>query len=242
MTNNTKIIYQRILLKLSGEALQGEEGFGIDNKLLKIIALEIKELIKLGIEVGIVIGGGNLFRGSKLAKSGISHVVGDYMGMLATIMNGLAICDTLNHISVNTKLMSAIPLNGICNIFNLKKAISLLQHKNVIIFSGGIGNPFFTTDSAACLRGLEIKADIILKATKVNGVYSSDPNKNNKAFMYKKLSYKEVLKHKLKIMDLTAFTLAQDHNLPILIFNIKKPNALRDIIFGKNIGTLITHN
>ena len=188
-----KPIYQRILLKLSGEALQGEEGFGIDPSILDRMALEIKELIGMGVEVGVVIGGGNLFRGAKLAKAGMNRVVGDHMGMLATVMNGLAMRDALHRADVNAKLMSAFQLNGICDTYNWSEAIKMLREKRVVIFSAGTGSPFFTTDSAACLRGIEIEADVVLKATKVDGVYDSDPAKNPNAKLHNSLSYADVI-------------------------------------------------
>ena len=177
-------IYKRILLKLSGEALQGDDGFGIDPSILDRMALEIKELIDMGVEVGVVLGGGNLFRGAKLAKAGMNRVVGDHMGMLATVMNGLAMRDSLFRADVNAKLMSAFQLNGICDTYNWSEAIKMLREKRVVIFSGGTGSPFFTTDSAACLRGIEIEADVVLKATKVDGVYDCDPAKNPNAMLY----------------------------------------------------------
>ncbi|MGP1931344.1 MAG: UMP kinase [Arsenophonus sp. ET-YP4-MAG3] len=242
MVINKKPIYQRVLIKLSGEALQGSGDFGIDVIVLDRMAQEIKELVELTIQIGIVIGGGNLFRGIGLANIGMNRIIGDHIGMLATVMNGLAMLDALHRIYVNARLMSAIPLNGICDNYNWNKANSLLRKGRVVIFSAGIGNPFFTTDSVACLRGIEIKADIILKATKVNGVYSTDPSKNSNAIFYKKLTYKEVLERELKIMDLTAFTLARDHNLPIRVFNINKPGGLRRIVMGENEGTLISCN
>ena len=182
-------IYKRILLKLSGEALQGDEGFGIDPSILDRMALEIKELIEMGVEVGVVLGGGNLFRGAKLAKAGMNRVVGDHMGMLATVMNGLAMRDALHRADVNAKLMSAFQLNGICDTYNWSEAIKMLREKRVVIFSAGTGSPFFTTDSAACLRGIEIEADIVLKATKVDGVYDCDPAKNPNAKLYHCLLY-----------------------------------------------------
>ena len=178
MTTNPKPAYQRILLKLSGEALQGKEGFGIDPAVLDRMAQEIKELIELGVQVGLVIGGGNLFRGAGLAEAGMNRVVGDHMGMLATVMNGLAMRDALHRAYVNARVMSAIPLNGVCDSYNWAEAISQLRNGRVVIFSAGTGNPFFTTDSAACLRGIEIDSDIVIKATKVDGVYTDDPAKN----------------------------------------------------------------
>ena len=233
-------IYKRILLKLSGEALQGDEGFGIDPSILDRMALEIKELIEMGVEVGVVLGGGNLFRGAKLAKAGMNRVVGDHMGMLATVMNGLAMRDALHRADVNAKLMSAFQLNGICDTYNWSEAIKMLREKRVVIFSAGTGSPFFTTDSAACLRGIEIEADVVLKATKVDGVFTADPAKDPTATMYEQLTYTEVLDKELKVMDLAAFTLARDHKLPIRVFNMNKPGALRRVVMGEKEGTLIT--
>lgn len=236
----SKPIYKRILLKLSGEALQGEEGFGIDPSILDRMALEIKELIEMGVEVGVVLGGGNLFRGAKLAKAGMNRVVGDHMGMLATVMNGLAMRDSLFRADVNAKLMSAFQLNGICDTYNWSEAIKMLREKRVVIFSAGTGSPFFTTDSAACLRGIEIEADVVLKATKVDGVYDKDPAKYADAVLYKSLSYDEVIEKELQVMDLAAFTLARDHGIPIRVFNMGKPGALKQVITGTEEGTTIS--
>lgn len=241
MAINAKPIYQRILLKLSGEALQGAEGFGINANVLDRIAKEVKELVKLSIQVGVVIGGGNLFRGTALAKAGMNRVVGDHIGMLATVMNGLAMRDALHRAYVNARLMSAIPLNGVCDNYSWAEAISFLCNNRVVIFASGTGNPFFTTDSAACLRGIEIKADAVLKATKVDGVFSADPIEYTNAILYDQLSYQDVLKRELKVMDLAAFALARDHNLPIRVFNINKPGALRRVVMGDKEGTLITN-
>lgn len=238
--SNPKLAYRRILLKLSGEALMGEEGFGIDPKVLDRMAQEIKELVELGIQVAIVIGGGNI-RGEGLAKAGMNRVVGDHMGMLATVMNGLAMRDALHRAFVNARLMSAIPLNGVCDNYSWAEAISLLKSGRVVIFSAGTGNPFFTTDSAACLRGIEIEADAVLKATKVDGVYSADPVKDPTATLYSKLSYTEVLEKELKVMDLAAFTLARDHNMQIRVFNMNTPGALKRVVLGEEEGTLIDH-
>ncbi|WP_305841482.1 UMP kinase [Photobacterium leiognathi] len=240
MTTNPKPTYQRILLKLSGEALQGEEGFGIGAQVLDRMAQEIKELVELGVQVGLVIGGGNLFRGAGLAEAGMNRVVGDHMGMLATVMNGLAMRDSLHRAYVNARVMSAIPLNGVCDNYNWADAISQLRQGRVVIFSAGTGNPFFTTDSAACLRGIEIEADVVLKATKVDGVYTDDPVKNPDATLCDKLSYQDVLEKELKVMDLAAFTLARDHKMPIRVFNMNKPGALRRVVMGEQEGTLIT--
>lgn len=236
----SKPIYKRILLKLSGEALQGNEGFGIDPSILDRMALEIKELLEEGVEVGVVLGGGNLFRGAKLAKAGMNRVVGDHMGMLATVMNGLAMRDALHRADVNAKLMSAFQLNGICDTYNWSEAIKMLREKRVVIFSAGTGSPFFTTDSAACLRGIEIEADVVLKATKVDGVFNKDPAKYPDAKLYNKLTYAEVIDQELQVMDLAAFTLARDHGMPIRVFNMGKAGALRKAVFGTEEGTTIT--
>ncbi|WYB25208.1 UMP kinase [Gallaecimonas sp. GXIMD1310] len=241
MMSTPKPQYRRILLKLSGEALMGNEGFGIDPKVLDRMATEIKELIEMGVQVGLVIGGGNLFRGEGLAKAGMNRVVGDHMGMLATVMNGLAMRDALHRANINARLMSAIDLQGICDSYNWAEAISLLRAGKVVIFSAGTGNPFFTTDSAACLRGIEIEADCVLKATKVDGVYSADPVKHPDAVKYDNLSYADVLEQELKVMDLAAFTLARDHSMPIRVFNMNKPGALKAVAMGAPEGTLITH-
>lgn len=241
MTTNPKPAYRRILLKLSGEALMGDENFGIDPKVLDRMAQEIKEIVELGVQVGLVIGGGNLFRGAGLAEAGMNRVVGDHMGMLATVMNGLAMRDALHRAYVNARLMSAIELRGVCDSYNWAEAISLLKTGRVVIFAAGTGNPFCTTDSAACLRGIEIEADIVLKATKVDGVYSEDPVKNPDAEFYATLDYREVVEKELKIMDLSAFTMARDHNLPMRVFNMNKPGALRRVIMGEAEGTLISN-
>jgi uridylate kinase len=241
MTTNPKPAYQRILLKLSGEALQGEQGFGIDPTVLDRMAQEVKELVELGVQVGVLIGGGNLFRGEGLAKAGMNRVVGDHMGMLATVMNGLAMRDALHRAYVNARVMSAIPLNGVCDDYNWANAISQLRQGRVVIFSAGTGNPFFTTDSAACLRGIEIEADVVLKATKVDGVYSADPVANPDAELYDRLTYNDVLEKELRVMDLAAFTLARDHQMPIRVFNMNKPGALRRIVMGEAEGTLINN-
>lgn len=241
MSTNPKPAYQRILLKLSGEALVGEGGFGIDEKVLDRMAQEIKELVKLGVQVGVVIGGGNIFRGEGLAQVGMNRVVGDHMGMLATVINGLAMRDALYRTDVNARLMSAISLKGVCDDYSWAEAISLLKEGRVVIFAAGTGNPFCTTDSAACLRGIEIEADVVLKGTKVDGVYSADPVKNPDAVKYDQLGYNEVLEKELKVMDLSAFSMARDHNMPLRVFNMNKPGALLRVIMGEQEGTLIHH-
>lgn len=240
MQTTEQPVYKRILLKLSGEALQGSEEFGIDASVLDRMADEIKQLVELEVQVGVVIGGGNLFRGAGLAKAGMNRVVGDHMGMLATVMNGLAMRDALHRAWVSACMMSAIPLNGVCDSYSWTEAICQLRNNRVVIFSAGTGNPFFTTDSAACLRGIEIEADVVLKATKVDGVYSADPMKYPDAVLYSKLTYQDVLEKELKVMDLAAFTLARDHHLPIRIFNMNNPGALRRVILGGQEGTLIS--
>ncbi|MDP8034329.1 UMP kinase [Pasteurella atlantica] len=236
----SKPIYKRILLKLSGEALQGDEGFGIDPSILNRMASEVKELVAMGVEVGIVLGGGNLFRGAKLAQAGMNRVVGDHMGMLATVMNGLAMRDALHREDVNAKLMSAFDLTGICDNYNWSDAIKMLREGRVVIFSAGTGNPFFTTDSAACLRGIEIEADVVLKATKVDGVYDCDPEKNPNAILFNTLTYAEVIDKELKVMDLAAFTLARDHKIPIRVFNMGKAGALKKVVLSTEEGTTIS--
>ncbi len=230
---------RRILLKLSGEALMGEEQLGIDPSVLDRIATEIKELTEEGIQVGVVIGGGNLFRGEKLAKAGMNRVAGDHMGMLATVMNSLAMQDALERIRVGTRVMSAISLTGVCEDYDRRFALRSMRDGQVVIFTAGTGNPFFTTDTAACLRGIEIDADEILKATKVNGVYSADPNVHSDAVMYQQLTYSEALEKQLGIMDLTAFCLARDHNKTIRVFNMQKPGALVKAVMSGDEGTLI---
>ncbi len=232
-------IYQRILLKMSGEALMGDVQFGIDPKVLDRVSHEIAEISKLGVQVGVVIGGGNLFRGAVLSDAGLGRVTGDHMGMLATVMNALALRDALERADVSTSIMSAVPMSGVVDHYDHRKAIDLLKEGRVVIFSAGIGNPFFTTDSAASLRGVEVEADAVLKATKVDGVYSADPMKDEAAERYQSLSYSEVITKELAIMDLTAICLCRDHNIPLRVFNINKQGALKKVVFGEDEGTLI---
>jgi uridylate kinase len=231
--------YKRILLKLSGEALMGDLGFGIDPKVLDRMALEIGQLVGIGVQVGLVIGGGNLFRGAALNQAGLDRVTGDHMGMLATVMNSLAMRDALERANIPTQVMSAIPMSGVVDHYDRRKAIRSLSKGEVIIFSAGTGNPFFTTDSAACLRGIEIDADIVLKATKVDGVYDMDPHKNPNAKRYEELTYDEVLDKKLEVMDLTAICLCRDHKMPVRVFEMEKKGALLGIVMGGDEGTLI---
>ena len=231
--------HKRILLKLSGEALMGEERFGIDPKVLDRMALEIGQLVGIGVQVGLVIGGGNLFRGAALSKAGLDRVTGDHMGMLATVMNALAMRDALERSNINTRVMSAIPMSGVVEHYDRRRADRYLNNGDVVIFSAGTGNPFFTTDSAACLRGIEIEADIVLKATKVDGVYDADPVKNPQAVKFDSLSYDEVLDRKLGVMDLTAICLVRDHEMPIRVFNMNKAGALLNVVVGVEEGTLV---
>ena len=234
--------YKRILLKLSGEALMGDEGFGIDPKILDRMALEIGQLVGIGVEVGLVIGGGNLFRGSALQKAGLDRVAGDHMGMLATVMNALAMRDALERSNIPSTVMSSIPMSGIVDHYDRRKAMRFLRQGEVVIFSAGTGNPFFTTDSAACLRGIEVEAELVLKATKVDGVYSADPMKDPAAEKYDTLTYDEVLDKKLEVMDLTAICLCREHNMPLRVFAMEKPGALLGIVVGGNEGTLIVES
>jgi uridylate kinase len=241
MSKNKNIIYRRILLKISGEIFKGENEFGINISVLQKIASEIISIVNLGIQVGLVIGSGNLFRGKHLYELGLNRVVSDHIGILSTIINSLAMKDIISSVScIKTCLMSAIPLNGICETYNHERAMNLLSKNIILIFAAGTGNPFFTTDSAACLRGIETKSDIILKGTKVNGIYSADPKKNSGAILYKTLTYKDVIEKELKVMDLSAFTLARDYLLPIRVFNINNTGSLYRIIMGHNEGTMIT--
>ncbi len=231
--------YDRILLKLSGEALTGSADFGIDPKVLDRMALEIGQLVEIGVQVGVVIGGGNLFRGAALHEAGMERVTGDHMGMLATVMNALAMRDALERANIPSRVMSAIPMSGVVEHYDRRTAIRHLKAGDVVIFSAGTGNPFFTTDSAACLRGIEIDADLVLKATKVDGVYSADPIKYPDAVKYDRLTFDEILDKKLGVMDLTAICLSRDHNLPVRVFNMNKTKALFNIMVGEEEGTLI---
>jgi uridylate kinase len=230
--------YERILLKLSGEAL-GKNGVGIDPKVLDRTALEIGQLVGIGIQVGIVIGGGNLFRGAELSAAGLDRVTGDHMGMLATVMNALAMRDALERANIQTVVMSAIPMSGVVEHYDRRLAIRHLEEGDVVIFSSGTGNPFFTTDSAACLRGIEVDADIVLKATKVDGIYSSDPVTNPSATRFTTVTYDEILEQQLGVMDLTAICLARDNGMPLRVFQLDKQDALLDAVVGEGEGTLV---
>tara|TARA_B100001093_G_C26528871_1_gene885111 strand:- start:89 stop:820 length:732 start_codon:yes stop_codon:yes gene_type:complete len=231
--------YKRILLKLSGEELMGGQGFGIDPKVLDRMALEIGQLVGIGVQVGLVIGGGNLFRGAALSAAGLERVTGDHMGMLATVMNALAMRDALERTNIASHVMSAIPMSGVVEHYDRRRALRYLKDGDVVIFAAGTGNPFFTTDSAACLRGIEIDADVVLKATKVDGVYSSDPVVDKQATLFDYLTYDEVLDKKLGVMDLTAICLCREHGMPLRVFRMSKPGALLAIVMGSAEGTLI---
>ena len=232
--------HKRILLKFSGESVAGNDEHGIDPKILDQMADSVKSCRDLGTEIGIVIGGGNLFRGEKLNKAGMDRVAGDHMGMLATVMNGIALRDALERAGIKTRVMSAISMSGIVEHYDRRLAIQLLSDGFVVIFTAGTGNPFFTTDTAGCLRAIETQSDLMLKATRVDGVYDSDPEINKDAKLFDELTFDEAITKNLKVMDSTALTLARDHKLPIKVFNVNQPDALKNIICGKKIGTLIS--
>jgi uridylate kinase len=231
--------YSRIMLKLSGEALLGQEDYGIDPIIVDRIAREIKEVSAAGIQIGIVIGGGNIFRGAGLAASGIDRVTGDHMGMLATVMNALVLQDALEKIDVTARVMSAIRINDVCEDYIRRRAVRHLEKGRVVLFAAGTGNPFFTTDSAASLRAVEIGADLVLKATKVDGIYSADPMTHPDAIRYDTLDYDQVIERKLEVMDTAAIVLCRDQQVPLRIFNLNNPGALMRIMQGDDIGTLV---
>ena len=234
--------YNRILLKLSGEALMGERDYGIDPKRLADYANEIKKMVDKGVEVALVIGGGNIFRGLAGASNGMDRVQGDQMGMLATIINGLALQGALEDTGMKTRLLTAIKMDEIAEPFIKRRAVRHLEKGRVVIFGGGTGNPYFTTDTAAVLRAIEINADVILKGTRVDGVYTSDPEKNKDAVKFDKISFKDVMKKGLKVMDMTAFTLSEENKLPIIIFDMNKKGNLEKVISGENVGTKVDHS
>lgn len=234
-----KPVYKRVLLKLSGEALMGDADFGIDPKVISRFAEEIHALSSQGVELGVVIGGGNIFRGAGLAASGMDRVSGDHMGMLATVMNALALQDALEQKGAFCRVMSAIQINEVCEDYLRRRAIRHLEKGRVVIFAAGTGNPFFTTDSAASLRAVEIGADVMLKATQVDGVYDCDPKTNPNAVRYTELSYDEVINKRLGVMDTTAVVMCQEQNMPVRIFNVHEQGNLTKIIYGEEIGTLV---
>ncbi len=232
--------FRRVLLKLSGEALMGDLNYGIKTNVIQRIASEIATARESGVEIAIVIGGGNIFRGSGLARAGMDRVTGDHMGMLATVMNALAIQDALESINVYARVMSALKINAICEDYIRRRAVRHLEKGRVVILAAGIGNPFFTTDTAASLRAIEIGADALLKATKVDGVFDTDPEKNPNAKRFDSVSYDQVLRDKLSVMDATAIVMCRDNNLPLRIFNLTEPGALVKVMSGDNIGTIVT--
>nr|WP_203456757.1 UMP kinase [Legionella sp. MW5194] len=240
--SHPKLKYKRILLKCSGEALMGKAQFGIDPAVLDRIANDVAELVSMGVEVGLVIGGGNLFRGKALSEAGLGRVTGDHMGMLATVMNALALRDALERIDLPARIMSAIPMMGMVDPYHRRKAITHLRNGHVVIFAAGTGNPFFTTDTAACLRAIEVGADVVLKATKVDGIYSDDPVKNPNATRYDYLTYKQILSDGLQVMDSTAICLCQDQGMPLQVFDMESPNALKKIVLGERVGTIVGAN
>ena len=235
-----KPVFKRILLKISGEALEGDQGFGLDSKTLESIARQVKSVHDLGVDIALVVGGGNIIRGNAVEKNGIERSVGDYMGMLATVINALALQSTLENNGVETRVLTAINMSEIGEPFIPRRAERHLEKKRVIIFAAGTGNPYFTTDTAAALRAMEIKADVIVKATKVDGIYDSDPLKNKDARLFKKLSYLEVLEKGLKVMDSTAISLCMDNRMPIIVCNLLDIGTIKEIVLGSKVGTLVS--
>ena len=239
-TPSENVKYRRVLLKLSGEALMGDAAYGIDPAVIRRIAEEVSSLAMLKVEIAIVIGGGNIFRGAGLSASGIDRVTADQMGMLATIMNSLALQDALEQLGLNARVMSAIKINQVCEDYIRRRAVRHLEKGRVIILAAGTGNPFFTTDSAASLRAIEINANLLIKATKVDGVYSDDPVKNKSARRYQKLNYDDVLGQKLEVMDATAVVLCRENNMPLRVLSMTRPGALVRAVLGEDEGTLVT--
>ena len=231
--------YQRILLKLSGEALMGDKNFGIDNNRLSQYAEDIKSILEKGVQVAIVIGGGNIFRGLQAAEGGMDRVQGDYMGMLATVINSMALQSALERKGINTRLQSAIKMEAICEPFIRRRAVRHLEKNRVVIFGAGTGNPYFTTDTAASLRVIEIEADVILKGTRVDGIYTADPEKDKNAVKYDRITFNEVYEKSLNVMDMTAFTLCHENKLPIIVFDMNTPGNLMKLIEGEKVGTLV---
>lgn len=232
--------YKRILLKLSGESLMGEQQYGIDSNMLIQYAKEIKSVVDLGVEVAVVIGGGNIFRGVQAEAVGLDRVQGDYMGMLATVINSMALQSALEKIGVYTRLLSGINIQQVCEPYIRRRAVRHLEKGRVVIFGAGTGNPYFTTDSAASLRAIEIEADVVLKGTRVNGIYSADPEKDPDAVFYSDITFKDVFEKGLNVMDMTAFTLCKENGLPIIVFDINTPGNLRRLLDGEKIGTLVS--
>ncbi len=235
----SELKYKRILLKLSGESLMGDQKFGITAEMLQHYALQVKEIVDMGVEVAIVIGGGNIYRGIQAEKSGIERVQGDYMGMMATVINGMALQSAMESVGLYTRLISAIEMKAIAEPYIRRRAIRHLEKRRVVIFSGGTGSPFFTTDSAAALRASEINADVILKATRVDGIYTADPEKDPSAKKFDNITFAKVISLGLNVMDMTAFTICQENNVPIIVFDINGHDNLARIIQGESIGTLV---
>lgn len=232
-------VYKRALLKLSGEAMTGKRAFGIDPDIVQVIAGEIKDVVDLGVQLGVVVGGGNIFRGQDPCARGIERTTADHMGMLATVINALALQSALEGLGIATRVQSAIEMKAVAEPYIQRRAIRHLEKGRVVIFAGGTGNPYFTTDTAASLRAIEIKADVIMKATQVDGVYDKDPVKHNDAVMFEKINYTDVLMKYLKVMDATAISLCRDNNLPIIVFNLHKKGSIKNVICGKTIGTIV---
>jgi uridylate kinase len=235
-----KPAYNRILLKLSGESLQGPQGFGIDGGTIYSIAEELREINKLGVQIAIMVGGGNIFRGSRQKGFEIDRATGDYMGMLATVLNALALQDALEKAQVHTRVQSAIEMHQVCEPFIRRRAMRHLEKGRVVIFAAGTGNPYFSTDTAAALRAMEIKADVILKATRVDGIYDADPEKVSNAKFFAEVTYRQVLHQDLKVMDSTAISLCMDNGMPIVVFNMNKPGNIRRAVLGERVGTTVT--
>lgn len=232
--------FNRILLKLSGESLMGDRNYGIDPKMLDLYAMDIKAITDIGVQVAVVIGGGNIYRGMNEAETGIERAQGDYMGMLATVINGMALQAALEKAGVKTRLQSAIKMEQIAEPYIRRRAIRHLEKGRVVIFGAGTGNPYFTTDTAGSLRAIEINADVILKGTRVDGIYTADPEKDSTATRYETLTFKDVISKGLKVMDMTAFTLCEENNLPIIVFDMNKPGNLLNVVIGKAVGTLVS--
>jgi uridylate kinase len=232
--------YKRVLLKLSGESLMGDKDFGLDPKMLQQYANDVKQIVDAGVEVAVVIGGGNIYRGMNESETGIERAQGDYMGMLATVINGVALQSIFEKVGLNTRLLTAIKMEQIAEAYIRRRAIRHLEKGRVVIFGAGTGNPFFTTDTAGSLRAVEINADVIIKGTRVDGIYTADPEKDTTATRYENISFHEVMTKNLKVMDMTAFTLCQENNLPIIVFDMNTPGNLLKVVLGENIGTLVS--
>jgi uridylate kinase len=239
MNDMARARFSRILVKLSGEALLGQGDYGVDPLVLKRIAGEMNDIVEMGVQVAVVIGGGNIFRGAGLARAGMDRVTGDHMGMLATVINALAMQDALESLGLHARVMSAIRINQVCEDYIRRRAVRHLEKGRIVIFAAGTGNPFFTTDTAASLRAIEINAELLLKATKVNGVYSDDPMKNPAAVRYARLTFDKVLTDKLNVMDATAVVMCRDNRLPLRVFNLNNPGDLTRIVRGEDVGTVV---